>query len=86
MDNTKKEIRRLIKPKLISGILLSLICIAPYINLICKLVSLEYEKILIDAICSLFSLICLGAYWCWHIIKIINLDRDVEEIEKMMKQ
>ena len=86
MDNEKKEIRRLIKPKLAVGILLSLICIAPFINLLCKLISLEYENILIDAVCSFFTLICLGAYWCWHIIKIINLDCDVEEVEKMIKK
>ncbi len=86
MDNQEKEIRRLIKPKLITGFLLSLICIAPYINLIYKLIYSKYDKILTDAACSFFTLICLGAYWCWHIIKVINLDRDVEQIKKIMEE
>ena len=86
MDNSTETIRKLIKPKLSIGILFTLICLAPFINLLCELISSQYNNILLYAILSFFTLTLLGAYWCWHIMKMINLEQDIEEIKKTMEE
>lgn len=66
---------------IISGILLTLVCLGPFGNLIFSILTHEFDNILWYAIATLPTLIAIGAYWCWYII-IISIDVK-DKIEKL---
>jgi hypothetical protein len=84
LDNSKKEIEKIIKPKMISGIILSLVCLGPFGNLLFNIATKNYNRLMIYAMLTLPTLIIIGVYWCWHITKRINLNHDVEEIQDLL--
>ena len=84
MDSRKKEIEKIVKPSLLGGILITLVCLGPFANLVFSIAIKEYNSLMIYAIFTFPSLSFLGAYWFWHIIRIKNLDRDVEEIQNLL--
>ena len=69
---------------MLSGILVTLVCLGPFGNLIFSIAIKEYKRLMIYAIATLPTLIFLGAYWYWHITKRISLNCDVEEIQTLL--
>lgn len=59
--------------QIISGIMLTLICLGPFGNLIFSILTHEFENILCYAIATFPTLIIIGAYWCWYIMIFINI-------------
>jgi hypothetical protein len=84
LNDTKKEIQKIIKPRIFVGIIGTLVLLAPYFNIMFSIYTNSYDKdFRISLWLTLPSLILLGAYWCWHIIRILNIERDIKEIEDL---
>ncbi|KAF5037564.1 hypothetical protein DSECCO2_563250 [anaerobic digester metagenome] len=85
MTNSKKDIEKIIKPKISVGILITLVCLGPFGNLIFSIAIKDYSRLMVYAIFTLPTLMAVGAYWFWHILKRINLNRDIEQIQKSLR-
>lgn len=85
MTNTKKDIEKVIKPTISGGILITLVCLGPFGNLIFSIAIKDYRRLMVYAIFTLPTLMAVGAYWFWHISKRINLNRDIDVIQDMLR-
>lgn len=82
--NSQKEIEKIIKPKKISLILITLICLGPFGHLVLRVIEND-SGILQAALFTFPSLIFLGAYWSWHMMKCRNLKDDIYEAKKLIE-
>ena len=87
MDNmdSKEELRKIMKPRLFSGLLFTFTCLGPFGHLIFSIIVNDCSKLLYYALFSFPTLIMIGAYWFWHINKCLNLEKDIEEINDLLE-
>lgn len=80
-----KDIQRLVRPSLWTGIILSLICLGPYGHLILKILT-EDSNLLLTALLVFPTLILLSMYWCWHIYTLRIYKQTAKEIYNQFKK
>lgn len=77
-----KDSRKLMKLKLGSAILTTLICIGPYGNLILGIVNKDYGGLLKPALLTFPTLIIMSCLWCSYLNSIKEYKRLVKELKE----
>ncbi|MBM7616430.1 hypothetical protein [Alkaliphilus hydrothermalis] len=82
-----KDIEKLIKPKISTLILLTVIYISPYGHLLLHIALKEYDKLLLSSLLVFPSLIMLGVTWNDHFYYVKNYKNIAKETyNKLFKE
>lgn len=81
-----KDTQKLMKLKLQSTILTTLICIGPYGNLILGIVNKDYSSLLVSALLTFPTLIIMSFLWCSYLNSIKEYKRLVKELNDEFKK
>lgn len=74
------DVEKLVKPSMLTLIIVTLVSLAPYGNLVLKIVEKNYNNLLLMTLLIFPSLIFMTVYWCWHIYSLIRYKKIAKDI------
>lgn len=74
------DVEKLVKPSMLTLIIVTLVSLAPYGNLVLKIVEKDYNNLLLMTLLIFPSLIFMTVYWCWHIYSLIRYKKIAKDI------
>lgn len=74
------DVEKLVKPSMLTLIIVTLVGLAPYGNLVLKIVEKDYNNLLLMTLLIFPSLIFMTVYWCWHIYSLIRYKKIAKDI------